>query len=113
MTRLDLFFAPSVNLVSQAARKRLSPEQRAGVMRASRRIPVSQTRAEVREAQQRQFDAHVAGGGQLAIATAAQREAYRKVLSTAWPRMAQEAGPDGPAFLALTEAARKACGDSN
>lgn len=113
MTRLDLFFASSVNLISQAAWDRLSPEQRAGVMRASQRIPVSQTRAEVREAQQRQLDAHVAGGGQLAIATAAQREAYRKVVSKAWPQMAQEAGPEGPVFFALMEAARKACGGSS
>jgi TRAP-type C4-dicarboxylate transport system substrate-binding protein len=72
-------------------------------------VPVAQRRAEVREFQQRMLDQHVASGGQLALATPAQREAFRKVLAAAWPQMAREAGPDGPAFFEAMEAARKTC----
>jgi TRAP-type C4-dicarboxylate transport system substrate-binding protein len=109
MTRLDLYFTPSLGVVSQAAWERLTRAQRDGLLRAAQRVPVAQRRAEVREFQQRMLDLHVASGGQLALATPAQREAFRKVLAAAWPQMAREAGPDGPAFFVAMEAARKAC----
>ncbi len=109
MTRLDLYFNSSLTVVSQAAWERLSPGQRDGLQRALQRRPVAQVRAEVREFQQRMLDQHVASGGQLAVATPAQREAFRKVLAAAWPQIVREAGPEGPAFFEAMEAARKAC----
>lgn len=109
MTRLDLYLSSSVMAISQASWERLTPAQRDGVTRAFRRTPVAQTWAETRAAQQRAFDQHVAGGGQLVVATPEQRAAFRKVFEPVWSQVARESGADGPSFLDALQAARKAC----
>jgi TRAP-type transport system periplasmic protein len=109
MSRGELFFVPSMHLVNKAAWDQLSTEQQAALKRARARVPAGQMRQEVRDFEARMLEAHVKGGGQLIELTAAQRDTFRKTLAPNWPRMAQEAGPEGPRFLELMEAARKAC----
>lgn len=109
LTRADLFFIPSFNLVNRAAWDKLSPEQQAAIERARSRTGVAQQRREVREFQAQMRQAHVAAGGQLVELGAANRDAYRRAMEPAWPAMVASAGPDGAAFFAQMEAGRKAC----
>jgi TRAP-type C4-dicarboxylate transport system substrate-binding protein len=109
LTRTDLFFIPSFNLMNRAAWERLSPEQQAAIERARRRTGVAQQRREVREFQAQMRQAHVAAGGQLVEPDAAGREAYRRAMAPAWPAMVAAAGPDGPGFFAVMDTGRKAC----
>jgi len=109
LSRIELFYGGGVTLMNKAVWDRLSPEQRAAFEKAAIRIPLSQTRQEVRAFQQQAIDAHLKDGGQVLVPTAEQREAWRKTITPLYPRMVQEAGPEGPTFFALMEAARKAC----
>ena len=101
MTRVELFFIPSFNLINQASWDRLSPEQQAAIERARRRTGLAQQRREVREFQAQMSQAHVKGGGQLLELDPSQREAYRRVMEPMWPRMVAESGPNGAAFFAV------------
>jgi TRAP-type C4-dicarboxylate transport system substrate-binding protein len=109
MTRAELFFVPSFNLMNRASWDRLSPEQQAAIERARQRTGPAMQRREVREFQMQMRQAHVKGGGQLVDLDAGQRDAYRRLLEPVWPRMVAEAGPGGPAFFAVMDASRKGC----
>jgi len=109
LSRIELFYGAGVSIMNKASFDRLSPDQRAAFARTSARIPATQLRQEVRAAQQQVIDEHLRMGGQVATPTPEQRAAFRRIMAPLWPRMAQEAGPEGPKFLALMEQARKAC----
>jgi TRAP-type C4-dicarboxylate transport system substrate-binding protein len=109
MTRVDLFFVPSFNLMNRASWDRLSPEQQAAIERARRRTGVVQQRREVRDFQAQMRQAHVKAGGQLVDTDASQRDAFRRVIEPVWPNMVAAAGPNGPSFFAVMDAGRKAC----
>jgi TRAP-type C4-dicarboxylate transport system substrate-binding protein len=109
MTRVDLFFVPSFNLMNQAAWDKLSPQQQAAIERARRRTGVAQQRREVRDFQAQMRQAHVQAGGQLVELEAGQRDAFRRVMEPVWPNMVAAAGPSGQSFFALMDAGRKAC----
>lgn len=109
LSRVELFYGGAISIMNKAAWDRLTPEQRAAFDRAAARIPLSLLRQEVRAIQDQLVDAHAKSGGQVMVPTAEQRDAFRKVIAPLWPRMAQEAGPEGPRFFALMEAARSAC----
>lgn len=109
MTRAELFFVPSFNLMNRASWDRLRPDQQAAIERARQRTGVAQQRREVREFQAQMRQAHVKGGGQLVELDAAQREAFRRLMEPMWPRMVAEAGPEGAAFFAAMDASRKGC----
>ena len=99
MTRAELFFVPSFNLMNRASWDRLSPEQQAAIERARQRTGAAMQRREVREFQMQMRQAHVKGGGQLVDLDAGQRDAYRRLLEPVWPRMVAEAGPGWPGLL--------------
>ena len=109
MTRVDLFFVPSFNLMNRASWDRLSPQQQAAIERARKRTGVVQQRREVREFQAQMRQAHVKAGGQLVETQAAERDAFRRVMEPVWPNMVAAAGPNGQSFFALMDAGRKAC----
>lgn len=109
MTRADLFFIPSFNLMNKAAWDKLSPDQQAAIERARKRTGIAQQRREVREFQAQMRQAHVKGGGQLVELDAAQRDAYRRVMEPIWPRIVAESGPNAAAFFAVMDAGRKGC----
>lgn len=109
MTRLDLFFVPSFNLMNRAAWDKLSPEQQAAIERARKRTGVVQQRREVRDFQAQMRQAHVQAGGQLVELEAGQRDAFRRVMEPVWPNMVAAAGPNGAEFFARMDAGRKAC----
>jgi TRAP-type transport system periplasmic protein len=109
LTRADLFFIPSFNLMNRAAWDRLSPDQQAAIDRARRRTTVAQQRREVREFQAQMRQAHVAAGGQLVELDPAGREAYRRAMEPSWPAMVAAAGPEGASFFAAMDTGRKAC----
>lgn len=109
MTRAELFFVPSFNLMNKASWDRLSPEQQAAIERARQRSGPAAQRREVREFQAQMRQAHVKGGGQLVELDAAQRDAYRRVLEPLWPRMVAESGPQAASFFAAMDASRKGC----
>ena len=108
-TRFELMYMPSIVVVNKAAWERLAPAQQEAVRRATERQPAARMRAEVRAQEQQMLQAHVQGGGQLVEPTPAQREAFRRALAPSWPRMVEEAGPEGARFFERMEAGRKAC----
>ena len=109
MTRVDLFFVPSFNLMNRASWDKLSPEQQAAIDRARKRTGVAQQRREVREFQAQMRQEHVKAGGQLVELGASQRDAFRRVLEPVWPKMVAAAGPNGQAFFDVMDAGRKPC----
>lgn len=109
LTRADLFFVPSFNLMNRATWDKLSPDQQAAIERARQRTGVVQQRREVRDFQAQMRQAHVTGGGQLVEIGAAGRDAFRRVMEPVWPNMVATAGPEGPNFFAAMDAGRKAC----
>ncbi len=109
LTRADLFFVPSFNLMNRASWDKLSPDQQAAIERARQRTGVAQQRREVRDFQAQMRQAHVAGGGQLVEIGAAGRDAFRRVMEPVWPNMVATAGAEGPNFFAVMDAGRKAC----
>lgn len=113
LSRIALFHGSWASIVHKPTWDRLTPGQRAAFARADARIPLHQTRQEVRAYQQQVIEAHLKGGGQVLEPTAPQREAFRQAIAPHYPRMVEAAGPDGPAFYALMEAARQACATAN
>lgn len=110
ITRGAFYWTPVANIMNKALWDRLTPEQRGAIERQEQRTPASLMRAEVREFEERMFAAHEKGGGTTVTLTPAQQDAYRTALAALWPKIVAESGPDGPAFFAQLEAARKACG---
>jgi len=108
-TRIELMYMPSIVFVNKATWDRLSPAQQEGLRRGRERHPVATLRAEVRGFQEQMLRQHVQGGGQLVDASAEQRDAFRRALAPSWPRMVEEAGPEGPRFFEKMEARRKSC----
>jgi TRAP-type C4-dicarboxylate transport system substrate-binding protein len=104
-----LGFAPTAAFVNQRAYDRMTDAQRAALDRSQARQPPGQMRAEVREFERRMLAAHEQGGGRTVALSPQQVEAFRTAVTPLWPRMVAEAGPEGPAFFAQIEAARKAC----
>jgi len=113
LSRIELFYGASVTIMNKAAWDKLAPGQRAAFEKTAARIPMSQIRQEVQADQQQMIDVHLKGGGQVLVPTAEQREAWRKTIAPLYPRMVQEAGPEGAPFFALMEAARKVCEAAN
>lgn len=109
LSRVELFYGGSVAIMNKAVWDRLGAAQRAAFERTNERIPLAQLRREVRAVQQQALEDHVKGGGQVVNPTEAHRAAYRRMIAPLWPKMAQEAGPEGPKFFASMEQARKAC----
>ena len=109
LTRADLFFVPSFNLMNRASWDKLSPDQQSAIERARQRTGVAQQRREVRDFQAQMRQAHVSGGGQLVEMGASGRDAFRRVLEPVWPTMVATAGPEGPNFFSVMDAHRKAC----
>jgi TRAP-type transport system periplasmic protein len=109
ITRSDLYFLPTVALMNKSVWDRLSPAQQQSFRRVVQKLPPSLIRQEVREFEGRMLAVHEKGGGQVAVLTPEQREAFRRAVAPMWPRMVQEAGPEGPRFFELLEAGRRAC----
>jgi TRAP-type transport system periplasmic protein len=109
LTKGDFYFLPTVGLMNKAVWDRLSPAQQESFGRVQKRLPPSLIRQEVREFEGRMLAQHEKTGGQTAVLTPEQREAFRAAVAPMWPRMVQEAGPDAPAFFAQIQAARTGC----
>lgn len=109
MTRLGMNYAPTVLLINAAAWERLGAPAQEALVRAWHPMPAPLRRQRLWEREELMRAEHVRGGGSVVELDAEQREAFRRVFATIWPRMAQEAGPGAPEFLAVLDEARRAC----
>jgi TRAP-type C4-dicarboxylate transport system substrate-binding protein len=109
MTRVELADAPGILLMNKAVYDKLPADKRAAIDKAIARRSADQLRKEIRGFEATLRDMHVKAGGTIVTPTPEQREEWRKVLQTAWPKMVQDVGGDAPAFYKKMEEARAAC----
>jgi TRAP-type transport system periplasmic protein len=109
LTRFGSWSIPGMWLMNKAAFEGLGREQREALLRALRRTPVEQLRKEVRDHEAAVRAQHVRNGGQVVELTQEQRDAWRAAVAPLWPKMVENAGPDGPKFYKMMEEARKQC----
>lgn len=106
MTRGELMFQPTMLVIADQAWRRLDASQQSVLRRAWSRMPASPALQQTNETA---LGAHLANGGKIVELLPEQRDAYRRVLERHWPRMAEEAGPEGVRFLTAMKAARRDC----
>ena len=109
MTKFPLYDAAGVTLINKGVYDKLTPEQRAGLTRASAKSPASLLRSEIRGVDTGLTAAHKAAGGTVVDTTPEQRAEWSKNLAPVWAAIAKDIGPDGEKYLALMSAGKKAC----
>ena len=109
LTRVELSDAPGIIVMNQAARDKLTADQKAALDRAVAKRPAGQLRKEIRDFEQTLRDLHVKGGGTVVEVTREQREEWRKKIQPLWPAMVKEVGADGEALFKALDAGRAQC----
>lgn len=109
LTRLDLWDAPSITVANKGVMDRLSPAQRDGIIKAAARTPAATMRAEIRGVEGALRDMHLKSGGKIVEATPAQRDEWRRLVTSARAAMIGELGPEGARLYKLAEQGRSAC----
>jgi TRAP-type C4-dicarboxylate transport system substrate-binding protein len=109
MTKLPLWESAGVTLMNKGVYDKLPADLRAKFDTGLRKTPVSTLRAEIRGVDTALTGVHTQAGGTVVQATPEQLAEWAKGLEPLWASIAKDVGPDGPKFLALMEAGKKAC----
>ena len=109
ISRLNLYDAPALTLMSKAVYDKLSKEHQDAINRASARNPSAKMRAEVRGFEATLFGMHEKAGGLAPTISAAQRAEWRKAMEPVYPQIVKDTGGTSESFYAAMEAGRKAC----
>lgn len=109
LTRLPLWYTPSLQVINRGIWDRLSPAQRDGMLKVAAEENAAVLRAEIRAVEQKLRDAHVGGGGQIVAITPEQRAAWRAAVAPAWPEMVKAIGGQAEALFKAMDAARASC----
>ena len=109
MTKLPLWESAGVTLMNKGVYDKLPADLRTKFDTGLRKTPVSTLRAEIRGVDTALTGVHTQAGGTVVQATPEQLAEWAKGLEPLWASIAKDVGPDGPKFLALMEAGKKAC----
>lgn len=109
LTRLNLWYTPSVQIINKGIWDRLGAEQRAAIERVMQEESAAKLRAEIRGFEDKLRQAHVAGGGQVVDLTAEQRAAWRAAVAPVWPEMVKALGGQADTLFKAIESGRAAC----
>jgi TRAP-type C4-dicarboxylate transport system substrate-binding protein len=109
MTRLELSDSPGIIMMNKATWDRMPKEQQAALTRALERRSPDQLRKEIRGFEETLRNMHEKSGGQIVTPTAAQRDEWRKVMESEWPKMVKDIGGDSDKWFQLMENSRKSC----
>jgi TRAP-type C4-dicarboxylate transport system substrate-binding protein len=102
--------APGIIVVAKSVWDKLSTEERRQVEEAASLRSAAQLRQEIRGFEATLVGMHEKGGGQVVRLTKEQRDAWRKAIEPAWPKMLETVGGEAPRIWQILQDGRKACG---
>lgn len=109
VSRVGAYDAPGLTLMNKATFDKLPKDQQDALIRAGDRNPSAKLRAEVRGFENVLYGMHEKAGGQVVIATAEQRAAWRAAMEPVYPKIVKETSAGSEGFFRTLESARKAC----
>lgn len=109
VSRVGAYDAPGLTLMNKATFDKLPKDQQEALIRAGDRNPSAKLRAEVRGFENILYGMHEKAGGQIVVATAEQRAAWRAAMEPVYPKIVKETSAGSEGFFRTLEGARKAC----